>query len=244
MTEVSTQTVTARCSIPAFVAILDSEIKRHPCNTTLKKYSQNRIPPIRPPRKSIFCAACTTGCCPGPTRLTARPPCSFFRSPKARFSPFRRTFYSLLWPPASHAAPFGTQQWTWLAPYSVPLWAILSACIFGKRRDTGSFRPCSARRIFSTLKGFTRATPFWPFSRRLSRQFRTRYSRLPQVDISLFTLIVASVVGRGMRFYLVAALMFFFGAAIKAWIERYFDMVAIVFTILLIGGFVLLKYVT
>ncbi len=61
-------------------------------------------------------------------------------------------------------------------------------------------------------------------------------------ELSLFTLLAASVVGRGMRFYLVAALMFFFGPTVKHWIEKYFDILAIVFTVLLIGGFVLVKY--
>jgi len=60
--------------------------------------------------------------------------------------------------------------------------------------------------------------------------------------LSLMTLIGASIVGRGARFYLVAALMFFFGPTVKHWIEKYFDWVAIVFTVLLIGGFVFIKY--
>lgn len=61
--------------------------------------------------------------------------------------------------------------------------------------------------------------------------------------ISLVVLLLASVIGRGMRFYLVATLMFFFGPTVKGWIEKYFDILAIVFTVLLIGGFVIIKYV-
>jgi membrane protein YqaA with SNARE-associated domain len=61
-------------------------------------------------------------------------------------------------------------------------------------------------------------------------------------EISLLTLFIASVFGRGMRFYLVASLMFFCGPTIKNWIEKYFDIFAIVFTVLLVGGFVCLKY--
>ena len=60
-------------------------------------------------------------------------------------------------------------------------------------------------------------------------------------QISLAMLLFASLIGRGMRFFLVAVLMFFCGPAIKSWIEKYFDMLAIVFTVLLIGGFVLVK---
>ncbi|GHT40414.1 cytochrome b561 [Planctomycetales bacterium] len=61
-------------------------------------------------------------------------------------------------------------------------------------------------------------------------------------SIHLHTLIIASIIGRGMRFYLVAALFFFLGPAIKTWIEKYFDILAIVFTVLLVGGFVAIKY--
>lgn len=61
--------------------------------------------------------------------------------------------------------------------------------------------------------------------------------------ISLLTLLIASIIGRGARFYLVAALMFFFGPTVKNWIEKYFDWLAIAFTVILIGGFVLLKYI-
>ena len=36
--------------------------------------------------------------------------------------------------------------------------------------------------------------------------------------------------------------MFFFGPTIKDWIEKYFNLLAVIFTILLIGGFMLFKY--
>ena len=62
-------------------------------------------------------------------------------------------------------------------------------------------------------------------------------------QISLAILFFASIIGRGMRFFLVASLMFFCGPTIKSWIEKYFDILAIVFTVLLIGGFILIKYV-
>jgi membrane protein YqaA with SNARE-associated domain len=62
-------------------------------------------------------------------------------------------------------------------------------------------------------------------------------------QISLLTLIVASIIGRGGRFYLVAAIMYFFGPMVKLWIEKYFDILSFVFTVLLIGGFVFIKFV-
>ncbi|MBI3421065.1 MAG: DedA family protein [Candidatus Sungbacteria bacterium] len=58
--------------------------------------------------------------------------------------------------------------------------------------------------------------------------------------VSLLTLIAASLIGRGLRFGLVAALLGFFGERMKQLIERYFDMLSLLFAILLIGGFLLI----
>lgn len=54
--------------------------------------------------------------------------------------------------------------------------------------------------------------------------------------------LVASVVGRGLRFFVVGGLIYHFGPKMKDLIEKYFDLFAIGGMILLIGGFVLLKY--
>jgi membrane protein YqaA with SNARE-associated domain len=60
-------------------------------------------------------------------------------------------------------------------------------------------------------------------------------------DFSSF--LFASVIGRSFRFFLVAGLIYAFGPAIKSFIDKYFNLLTIVFTILLVGGFILLKYV-
>ena len=60
-------------------------------------------------------------------------------------------------------------------------------------------------------------------------------------QIPLLTLFTASVIGRGGRFYIVAAFMYVFGPTVKAWIDRYFNLLTIVFTLLLIGGFIVIK---
>ena len=60
------------------------------------------------------------------------------------------------------------------------------------------------------------------------------------LDIPRF--ILASICGRGGRFILVAFLLYQFGTPIRTFLEKYFNYVTIVFTILLIGGFYLLKY--
>jgi hypothetical protein len=54
--------------------------------------------------------------------------------------------------------------------------------------------------------------------------------------------IIASVISRGARFFLVAFLIWKFGPQIKSFIDKYFNWLAIAFTILLIGGFLAIKY--
>jgi membrane protein YqaA with SNARE-associated domain len=61
-------------------------------------------------------------------------------------------------------------------------------------------------------------------------------------DVSLPMFLLASVVSRGVRFFLVAWLIWKFGGPIKGFIDRYFNLLAILFTILLIGGFVVIRY--
>lgn len=60
--------------------------------------------------------------------------------------------------------------------------------------------------------------------------------------ISLFTLVIASIIGRAGRFFLVAGSLRIFGKKISDSIERYFDILSLIFVILLIGGFLFLKY--
>jgi len=54
--------------------------------------------------------------------------------------------------------------------------------------------------------------------------------------------VLASVLSRGGRFFLVAGLLRIFGPKIKSFIDRYFNLLTIVFVVLLIGGFVVVKY--
>ncbi len=60
--------------------------------------------------------------------------------------------------------------------------------------------------------------------------------------INIFTLILASALSRSARFFVVAGLFFLFGPKIKTFIERYFNILSIVFVILLISGFFVIKY--
>jgi membrane protein YqaA with SNARE-associated domain len=61
-----------------------------------------------------------------------------------------------------------------------------------------------------------------------------------KMDLAAF--IGASIVARAMRFYLVAALLYFFGDPIREFIERRLALVTTVFVVLLVGGFVAIRY--
>ncbi|HSC27618.1 MAG TPA: YqaA family protein [Vicinamibacterales bacterium] len=69
----------------------------------------------------------------------------------------------------------------------------------------------------ATIAAGATAMPFWPF-------------------------VLVSIIGRGGRFFVVAAILRIFGPSVRALIERHFDTAAILFLVLLIGGFVVLRY--
>lgn len=62
-----------------------------------------------------------------------------------------------------------------------------------------------------------------------------------KIDFPVFVL--ASIVSRGLRFVLVAWLLKRYGALAKAFIDKYFNVLTMLFLLLLVGGFVLIEYV-
>lgn len=60
------------------------------------------------------------------------------------------------------------------------------------------------------------------------------------INFAMF--LIASAISRGLRFFLIAWLIWRFGAPIKSFIDKYFSLLAIAFTLLLVGSFVLLGY--
>jgi membrane protein YqaA with SNARE-associated domain len=58
----------------------------------------------------------------------------------------------------------------------------------------------------------------------------------------LFTFVWASIVTRGIRFFLVAALLWKYGEPIRAFIEERFTLVTWAFLIALVGGFLVVRY--
>ena len=61
--------------------------------------------------------------------------------------------------------------------------------------------------------------------------------------MSLVPFMLASVVARAMRFFLVAGLLYLFGEPIREFIERHLSIVTTAFVVLLVGGFVAVRYV-
>ncbi len=61
--------------------------------------------------------------------------------------------------------------------------------------------------------------------------------------INFGVFLFASVLSRGLRFFVLAALIFKFGKPIEAFIDRYFNALLTVFGILLLGGFLLIEFV-
>jgi len=62
-----------------------------------------------------------------------------------------------------------------------------------------------------------------------------------KINFPIFVL--ASAASRSARFFLVAALLYKFGPPVKALIEKYFNLFTIVFFILLVLGFIILKII-
>ncbi len=63
-------------------------------------------------------------------------------------------------------------------------------------------------------------------------------------EVPFLAFVVISAVSRGARFFLVAGLIRWFGAPIRSFIERYFNLLTILFVILLVGGFLVVGWLT
>ncbi len=60
--------------------------------------------------------------------------------------------------------------------------------------------------------------------------------------LNIFLFIIVSFIGRGIRFYLIAILLYFFGEKIKLIIDKYFNILTIVFFILLVGSVFIIRF--
>ncbi len=66
-------------------------------------------------------------------------------------------------------------------------------------------------------------------------------SGLTHLSLPLF--IIGSIVSRGLRFLIVCGLIYWFGPVIKDFIERYLGWLTLLASVVLVGGFVAVKYI-
>lgn len=62
-------------------------------------------------------------------------------------------------------------------------------------------------------------------------------------SINFGIFLLASVLSRGLRFFVIAGLIRRFGASIASFIDRYFDLLAVAFGVLLVAGFIVIEFV-
>jgi len=60
--------------------------------------------------------------------------------------------------------------------------------------------------------------------------------------VNFVIFLIASAISRSARFFLVGWLIYKFGTGIRLFIDRYFNILAFVFVALIIGSFILIKY--
>jgi membrane protein YqaA with SNARE-associated domain len=61
--------------------------------------------------------------------------------------------------------------------------------------------------------------------------------------LNFILFVIASTISRSLRFFAIAALFRKFGPGIKSFIDKYFNLLAILFFILLFGGFLVVKFI-
>ncbi|MFK7866069.1 MAG: YqaA family protein [Alphaproteobacteria bacterium] len=62
------------------------------------------------------------------------------------------------------------------------------------------------------------------------------------LQLEFFSFVGISILGRGIRFFLVALLLYYFGQPIRNFIEKYLGWVSLVAVCLLVGGFIWIAY--
>jgi membrane protein YqaA with SNARE-associated domain len=61
--------------------------------------------------------------------------------------------------------------------------------------------------------------------------------------INFLVFVGASLVSRSLRFFLVSLLIYRYGSPIKSFIDKYFNILTLVLVLLVVGGFIVLKFV-
>lgn len=108
-----------------------------------------------------------------------------------------------------------------------------------------TYVPGFSHHLFDKIKGSYELYNFWVV-------FTAGFTPIPYKVITISAgvfkinfpvFVLASAISRSARFFLVAWLIYKFGSSVKKFIDRYLNILSIVFTILLLGGFILIKMV-
>jgi membrane protein DedA with SNARE-associated domain len=62
-------------------------------------------------------------------------------------------------------------------------------------------------------------------------------------DINFFTFVVASILGRGLRFYGITIVLWYFGRPVKRIIDKYFNLLAILLLLISIISYIIIVYI-
>ena len=62
-------------------------------------------------------------------------------------------------------------------------------------------------------------------------------------DINFLTFVVASILGRGLRFYGITGVLWYFGRPVKKIIDKYFDLLAILLLLISIISYIIIVYI-
>ncbi|MGI5832005.1 MAG: YqaA family protein [Thermoguttaceae bacterium] len=119
----------------------------------------------------------------------------------------------------------GSLLWTWLGPVFVP--NIISQENMDK---VGHF--FSEWGFWALFAAAFTPLPFKAF---------TITAGIGHMSIPVF--LVACFIGRSLRFFLVASLLFFFGPKVKGFIDKYFGLLSLIFLLMLFGCFYLIKFI-
>jgi membrane protein YqaA with SNARE-associated domain len=106
---------------------------------------------------------------------------------------------------------------------------------------------------FETVTGYYRGNAFWliwlagvsPIPYKvftIAAGIFERQAGLGMFSGGFWTLILASSCSRTLRFFVLGLLMFLFGARIKGFIDKYFNLLTLIFGVLIVVGFIVIRY--
>jgi len=115
-------------------------------------------------------------------------------------------------------------------------WGLLNPLFY---RYVPGFSPDSFARVQQLFATYDFWTVFTAGFTPIPYKLITLGAGVFQIHFGMF--VFASLISRSLRFFLVAWLLKRYGAAMRSMIEKYFNLLSILFVILLLGGFLVLK---